>query len=152
MLRRVERCLCPATGGPVAAAWEHERPLLGELSTLPRPFDVVASRQVAHDCTVRFEGRAYSVPFALVGREVEIYGCAGEVEIRHQAAALVATHPCATPERIVLDPSHYESEATAWVLPPAPLGRMGRRLVELAALVPEQRPLDRYAALAEVAR
>jgi hypothetical protein len=28
----------------------------------------------------------------------------------------------------------------------------GRRLVELAALVPEQRPLDLYAVLAEVAR
>jgi hypothetical protein len=91
------------------------------------------------------------VPFSLVGREVEIYGCAGEVEIRHQAV-LVATHPRATPELLVLDPSHYEGEATASVLPPAPLGRMGRRLVELAALVPEQRPLDLYAALAEVAR
>jgi len=151
VLRRAERRLCPATGGKVAEAWEQERPLLGELLTLPRPFDVVVSRRVAHDCTVRFEARAYSVPFALIGREVEIYGCAGEVEIRHQAA-LVATHPRATPERIVLDPSHYEGEATAWVLPPAPLGRMGRRLVELAALVPEQRPLDLYAALAEVAR
>jgi hypothetical protein len=80
-----------------------------------------------------------------------VYGGAGDVEIRHQAA-LVGTHPRATPERIVLDPSHYEGEATAWVLPPAPLERMGRRLVELAALVPEQRPLDLNAALAEVAR
>jgi transposase len=151
VLRRAERRLCPATGGSVVQAWEQERPLLGELVTLPRPFDVVVSRQVAHDCTVRFEGRSYSVPFALLGREVEIYGCSGEVEIRHQGA-LMATHPRATQERILLDPRHYEGEATDRVLPPAPLGRMGQRLAELAALVPEQRPLDLYAALAEVAR
>lgn len=151
MWQRAKRRLCPATGSPVAEAWEQERPLLGELVTLPRPFDVVVSRRVAHDCTVRFEGRTYSVPFALLGRELEIYGCSGEVEMRHQDA-LVATHPRATPERIVLDPAHYEGEATLDVLPPTPLGRMGRRLAELAALVPEQRPLDLYAALAEVAR
>jgi hypothetical protein len=38
------------------------------------------------------------------------------------------------------------------VLPPTPLGRMGRRLQEIALMPPEQRPLDIYAALAEVAR
>jgi hypothetical protein len=38
------------------------------------------------------------------------------------------------------------------VLPPTPLGRFGRRLAELAALAPERRPLDLYAALAEAAR
>jgi hypothetical protein len=91
------------------------------------------------------------VPFALLGRDVEIYGCSGEVEIRHQSR-LVASHARGTAQRIVLDPAHYEGEATAEVLPPVPLGRMGRRLAELAALVPEQRPLDLYAALAEAAR
>ena len=150
-LCRAERRLCPATGGSVLSAWEQERPLLGELVTLPRPFDVVVCRRVSQDCTIRFEGRAYSVPFALLGCEVEIYGCSGEVEIRHQGA-LVATHPRATLERIVLDPTHYEGEATDRVLPPVPLGRMGRRLAELADLVPERRPLDLYAALAEAAR
>jgi hypothetical protein len=38
------------------------------------------------------------------------------------------------------------------VLAPIPLGRMGRRLAEIAAMVPQRRPLDLYAALAEVAR
>ena len=47
---------------------------------------------------------------------------------------------------------HYEGEATEHVLPPTPLGRMGRRLQEIALLAPEQRPLDLHAALAEVAR
>lgn len=151
MRRQAERRRCPATGGTVLEAWEIERPLLGELVVLPRPFDVVVSRPVAHDCTVHFEGRTYSVPFALMGRTVEIYGCSGEVEIVHQGVRMAA-HPRGTAERLVLDPSHYEGEATERVLAPVPLGRMGRRLVEIAQLVPEQRPLDLYAALAEVAR
>jgi transposase len=149
--QRADRRMCPATGGSVLMAWEHEQPLLGELAELPRPFDVVVSRRVAHDCTVQFEGRTYSVPFGLLDREVEIYGCSGEVEIRH-GGSLVATHPRATAERIVLNPAHYEGEATDQVLPPLPLGRMGQRLAEIAAMVPEKRPVDLYAAFAEAAR
>ncbi len=42
--------------------------------------------------------------------------------------------------------------STEEVIAPPPLGRMGERLQQLAALAPEQRPLDLYAALAEVAR
>jgi hypothetical protein len=42
--------------------------------------------------------------------------------------------------------------ATPTVLPPTPLGRLGRRLQELACLPVERRPIDLYAALAEVAR
>lgn len=67
-------------------------------------------------------------------------------------AKVVATHPRGTAERIVLDPSHYEGEATDRVLPPEPLGRMGKRLTEIAAMTPETRPVDLYAALSEVAR
>ena len=50
------------------------------------------------------------------------------------------------------DENRLTGKATPEVLPPLPLGRMGRRLEEIAALVPQQRPLDLYAALAEVAR
>ena len=52
----------------------------------------------------------------------------------------------------MIDPRHYEGEATADVLPPLPLGRMGRRLQSIAELEPQKRPIDLYAALAEVAR
>ena len=38
------------------------------------------------------------------------------------------------------------------VEPPVPLGRMGRRLQQILMQPVEQRPLDLYAALAEVAR
>ena len=52
----------------------------------------------------------------------------------------------------MIDPAHYEGESTDTVRAPMPLGKMGRRLQEIAAMAPEERPLDLYAALAEVAR
>jgi transposase len=148
---QARRRLCPATGTSVHAAWESERPHLAPLPVLPEPFDLVVTRTVGTDCTVHFEGRAYSVPFRFMGQRVEVRGCSGRVQMLH-GAAIVAEHRRGTAERLVLDPRHFEGEATDTVLPPVPLGRMGRRLAEIAALEPQRRPLDLYAALAEVAR
>jgi len=53
---------------------------------------------------------------------------------------------------LLVDDAHYEGPGTATVQPPTPLGRMGRRLQELAAMPVQHRPLDLYAALAEAAR
>ncbi len=149
--RRAHRRTCPATGSSVWEAWQAEKPYLGALEILPEPFDIAVMRRVGPDCMVAFEGRSYSVPFSLVGQRIEVRGCAHRVQFL-SGGAVVAEHPRQTPERILIDPAHFEGEATAEVLPPLPLGRMGRRLAELAALAPEQRPLDLYAALAEVAR
>jgi hypothetical protein len=91
------------------------------------------------------------VPFRLVGQSVEIRGGARHVLVLDRGV-VVARHPRRSEARIVIDPSHYDGKATAEVLPPPPLGRMGRRLLEIAALEPQRRPLDLYAALAEVAR
>ena len=55
-------------------------------------------------------------------------------------------------ERILIDPTCYEGPGTAEVIPPKPLGRMARKLQEIAALPVERRPIDLYAAVAEVAR
>ena len=52
----------------------------------------------------------------------------------------------------MIDPVCYEGPGTADVLPPKPLGRMARKLQEITALPVERRPVDLYAALAEVAR
>jgi hypothetical protein len=65
---------------------------------------------------------------------------------------IIAAHPRRTAQRLVLDAPHYDGGSTPDVLAPPPLGRMGSRLAEIAALVPEQRPLDLSAALVEVAR
>lgn len=52
----------------------------------------------------------------------------------------------------MIDPAHYEGRSTPAVIAPTPLGRLGRRLQELAEIPVEQRPIDLYAALAEAAR
>jgi len=150
-LAAAQRRLCPATGTSAYEAWLEEKPALTPLPLLPEPFDLVSRRGVALDCTVHFEGRTYSVPFAHVGRMVEVRGCSGKVQILADGG-VIAEHRRGTSQRVVLDPRHFEGDATDRVLPPAPLGRLGRRFEEIAALLPEQRPLDLYVALAEAAR
>ncbi len=150
-LEEAKRRISPATGTPVMAAWEIEKPSLAPLPLLPEPFDVAVTRVVGEDCTVAFEGRRYSVPFEWFEQRVEVRGCSHRVQV-YAGGSIVADHPRHGRERIVIDPTHYEGESTDRVLAPLPLGRMRRRLQEIAAMVPEQRPLDLYAALAEVAR
>jgi transposase len=148
------RRTCPATGLSVAASWEAERPFLRPLpATLPEPFDLVKLAPVHKDCTVHFEGHSYVVPFLYAGRDVEVRGCSGSVQILDpQTAAVLVSYPRHTPERILIDPACYEGPGTAEVIPPKPLGRMAQRLQEIAALPVQRRPVDLYAALAEVAR
>jgi transposase len=151
MWQEAERRICPATSTTVRKAWEEEKPALGPVPLLPEPFDVAEMRRVAPDCTVPLDGRRYSVPFEFFDRRVEVRGCARVVQV-YADGRVVAEHPRHGRERLVINPRHYEGEATERVLPPLPLGKMGRKLAEIAALAPEQRPLDLYAALAEVAR
>lgn len=151
MLEEAERRMCPATGTSVLVAWEAERLNLAPVPLLPEPFDVAVTRTVAPDCLVAFEGRQYSVPFERMGQRVTIHGTARKVQV-YSDGRIVAEHPRHTPERIVIDPAHYEGMPTDSVLPPIPLGKMGRKLQEIQAMAPQRRPLDLYAALAEVAR
>lgn len=150
--RSARRRLCPVTGDTVWDTWQSERRLLTPLpEILPEAFDVVHTRSVGRDALVSFEGRQYSVPFAHVGRAVEVRGCARTVQILANNA-IVAVHRRHTPERLLLDPTHYEGAATEHVLPPPPLGRMGQRLLELAQEPVVHRSIDLYAKLLEVAR
>jgi transposase len=151
--RAIKR-ICPATGLSVAASWEAEKPFLRPLpALLPEPFDTVKTAPVHKDCIVHFEGRSYVVPFRYAGREVEVRGCSGSVHILDpQTATVLISYPRHTQKRILIEPLCYEGPGTAEVLPPKPLGRMARRLQEIAELPVERRPMDLYAALAEVAR
>lgn len=146
--------ICPATGKTVAESWAAETPLLRPLpATLPEPFDVALSRPVHKDCTVRFEGREYVVPFTHVGQNVEIRGCSGTVQVFDpKTGSLLVSYPRHTAERILIEPRCFEGQSTDRVAAPTPLGKMGRKLAEIAALPVERRPIDLYAALAEVAR
>jgi transposase len=148
------RRVCPATGRTVAETWEAERPLLRPLPTLlPEPFDLVRTAAVHKDCTVSFEGRSYVVPFIYAGREVEVRGCSGCVQVVDpRTAAVLVSYPRHTAARVLIDPTCYEGRGADRVAPPKPLGRMARKLQEIAAMPVQRRPVDLYAALAEVAR
>lgn len=147
-----QRLRCPATGTSVAEALAAERAVLLPLPILGEPFDLIAARRVSRDCLVSFEGRQYSVPFAWVGREVEILGTARAVVIRAEGREL-ARHPRHTAARLVLDPAHFEGPQVNHVLPPTPLGQRARW--QLAAALPAPaavaRPLAAYVTLVEEA-
>jgi transposase len=149
--RWAARATCPATGCSVHETWQDELAHLAPVPPLPEPFDVAVLRPVRKDCTVSFESRQYSVPFAYVGRHVEVRGCPGTVQIVCDNKVLV-THPRHTARRVVIDQACYEGESTDRAIPPPPLGRMGTRLAEIMAMPVEKRPINLYAALAEVAR
>lgn len=146
-----QKAICPATGGTVQETWLAERKLLQPLPILPEPFDVSVTRQVHRDCTVNFERHSYPVPFQYVGKRVEVRGCASTVQILAEGKVL-REHARGTAERIVVDPSCYEGKPVDGRIPPPPLGRMGAKLQEIMAMPVEQRPLDLYEALSEVAR
>jgi transposase len=152
LARWAQRRVCPATGDSVEVTWQAEQPRLRPLPpVLPLAFDVALTRLVQKDCTISFEGRVYSVPFVLCGRRVEVRGCAEVVQVLHDNQ-VVAQHPRHSRARLLLNPSHYQGPGDERVAPPVPLGKMGQRLQQIVAQPVEQRPLDLYAALAEVAR
>jgi transposase len=151
---RAAKRICPATGLSVAATWEAEKPFLRPLpELLPEPFDLVKTVPVHKDCVAHFEGRSYVVPFVYAHRTVEVHGCSGCVQILDpQTAKVLVSYPRHTSQRIWIDQACYDGPGTPEVLPPKPLGQMARKLQEIASLPVERRPVDLYAALAEVAR
>lgn len=149
-----KRRICPATGQSVFEAWHEEIAALRPLpALLPEPFDLVGQRKVGKDASVKFEGRTYIVPFRYAGEQVEVRGCSGVVQVLDMNTGdVLVQYPRHSDERILIDPSCYEGESTDRVERPRPLGRMSRRLMDLASAPVEQRPLDLYAELAEVAQ
>ena len=142
---------CPATGKSILWSWQEEKRFLRPVGRLPEVYDVSVTRPVHKDCTVNFENHTYSVPFVLVGRTVEVRGCAEVVQIVHDGK-IQAEHPRHSRAPLVIDSEHYEGEGDDRVMPPVPLGKMGKKLMQIASTPVELRPLDLYAALAEVAR
>jgi transposase len=143
--------LCPVTGHTIAATWAAEKPLLRPLpQTLPKPFDLVKTCRVHKDCTLRFEGRTYSVPFEYAYQTLEVRGCSGFLQIvDRRTGAIVKQYPRGTKERLLIDPACYESDADA-INAPRPLGKVASKLQELAAAPVQLRSIDIYAELAEV--
>lgn len=158
-----KRLRCPVTGSSVEEALAAERLVLQPQPRMTDPFDVVVTRRVHRDCLISFEGRRYSIPFAWVGRDVEVWGIHGYVVIRAMGAE-IARHPRHTKQLLVLDPDHYEGESTDRVIRPTPLGVRARlQLAGLSSasrsallLIPGveriRRPLDSYVQRVEAAR
>ena len=116
----------------------------GDGLTLPEPFDVQVARRVSDDCLVAFEGRQYQVPFTFVRRTVHVRGCPGTVEIRATDGRLLASYPRGTDCRLLLDQRHTEGPGDDRVMPPTPLGKLGRVIaLERSWKIP-RRPIDTY--------
>lgn len=145
---------CPVTGSTVLETWQEEIKLLRPLpANLPAPFDLIRTCPVHSDCTIRFEGRTYTVPFEYVHRRVEVRGCNGFIQIVDRGdGRMLRQYPRNTAELLLIDPTCYEGQSTAEVSAPKPLGRMAQRLSEIAALPVQQRSIEIYAAIAEVSR
>jgi hypothetical protein len=149
--RWAKKAICAATGRTVHDSWQMELEQLAPLPPLPEPFDVAVQRPVHKDCMVRFEGRSYAVPFGYVERLVEVRGCGDQVQIWADGQQ-VGQYPRRTERRILYDGTCFDGPPTDHAWPPAPLGRMGRKLQEIYEMPVEQRPVQLYAALMEVAR
>lgn len=146
---------CPVTGKSVHTTWLIERELLRELpATMPVPFDAIKQASVHKDCTIRFEGRTYSVPYRFAGKTVEVRGCNGFVQIADPLGGeIVQQYPRKTQELLLVDSKCYELDGEFDLLHdiprPLPLGAMARRLDEIAAAGAATRSIDFYAALAD---
>jgi transposase len=145
---------CPVTGKSVHETWTSERELLRPLpATMPVPFDLIKQAAVHKDCTIRFEGRTYSVPYRFAHKRVEVRGCSGFVQIVDpKDGRVLQEYPRKTRELLLIDQACYEpsadDQASEFSPRPLPLGRMARRLEEIAAQGVATRSIDFYAALA----
>lgn len=152
--REARSRLCPVTGQSVFDTWQEERKLLRPLpALLSEPFDLLRTCQVHKDATIRFEGRTYTVPFEYAYRTVEVRGCSGFIQVvDRKTGEILRQYPRGTQERLIVDPTCYDGEATATIAAPRPLGRLARKLAEVAAAPAPMRSIEIYAQLAEVAQ
>jgi transposase len=87
-----------------------EREALRPLPSLRPPLRQGELRKVDRLACVRFGSARYSVPHALVGKQVELLATAGEVVIVHESRE-VARHPLVAPGEVSLQDEHYGSPA-----------------------------------------
>ena len=147
---------CPVSGESVHATWIKERALLRPLpSTMPEPFDLIKQAPVYKDCTIRFEGRTYAVPYRFAYKTVEVRGCSGFIQIVNPInGAVVKQFLRKTKELLLIDQGCYEPgvndmEPDCDVPRPLPLGQLARHIDQIASQGVAVRSIDFYAAIAE---
>lgn len=108
-----------------------------------RLFDAIDQVKVHKDCTIRFEGRTYSVPYRYADNTVEVRGCSGFVQIVDAVSgAIPQQYPRKTQELLLIDPACCEpiqaDDSQSLDVPrPLPLGHMGH----LYGVWPFRRPV-----------
>jgi transposase len=85
---------------------EEERKLLRSLPSLRPPLRRGERRRVDKLATVRIASARYSVPRELIGRDVDVLACDGQVLIEHRGE-LVAQHPLVAPGEVSIIDEHY---------------------------------------------
>lgn len=148
---------CPITGNSVHETWLEERELLRPLpETMPAPFDLIKQAKVHKDCTIRFESRTYSVPYRYAHKSVEVRGCNGFIQISDpQSGNILKEYPRKTLKLLHIDqdcyePNQCESSIDSDTPSPIPLGKIARRLEEIAATGVATRSIDFYAVLTQL--
>ena len=131
-----------------------ERELLRPLpATMPEPFDLIKQAQVYKDCTIRFEGKTFAVPFRYAHKTVEVRGCAHIIQVVDpKTGEIVHELPRNTRGLVLIDQACYEptdAERLDDSIPkPLPLGAMAKRIEELASTGAPCRSIDFYESLA----
>lgn len=159
ILERAKKLINPVTGDSVYDTWLVEREALQALpEALPVPFDVQVTRKVGRDCLVSFEGRQYAAPFTHAGKNVQVRGAPGTVQIIANGR-VVQEYPRGTKARLLIDQACYDPATASTaepavpgvvevrVEPPAPLGRIGRVIVADKSWEAARRPLSEYETL-----
>jgi len=135
---------------------EREREAMRPLPSLRPPLRQGELRKVDRLGCVRFGSARYSVPHALVGKQVELLATGGEVVIAHGGRE-VARHPLVAPGEVSLRDEHYGGPAR----PPAravrprsqaersflALGEIAERYLRAAAAAGTQRLASELAAI-----
>ena len=78
---------------PLVRFQSHEQAVLQPLPTTPYDLAIWKVATVARDCYVVFNNAFYSVPFRLIGQQVQVRGGSQAVRLYTQDWQLVATHP-----------------------------------------------------------
>ena len=149
---RAERRQCPSTGGSVLEAWEQERPLLGGSWPYLAPSTWWSAAE--WPTTVRFISRGVPTRFPSHCWRGRWRSTAAPAKWR-SATREIWWRPTPVVRRGSSAPqpgSIPRASRPTGCCRQLPWGGWGQRLAEIAAMEPEKRPLDLYAACAEVAR
>lgn len=126
----------------VSEAWQEEKPFMQPLNGRPAyPYVDQEKRKVSRDAYVAYRTNRYSVPWALVGLEVQVRQNGEQVEIHHKGLRVAVHAVCERSHQVVTDAGHHAG------MPYGPQGRTARKAVvtlKLDGPQVEVRPLTAY--------